>query len=48
MLFSIRRDFRHYFNPLHVYCRLRDIGLGSTGARRLCRAYERFFFRFIP
>jgi len=48
MLFSIRRDFRHYFNPLHVYCRLRDFGLGTARAKRLCRVYERFLYRFLP
>jgi hypothetical protein len=36
---------KHYLNPLHVYCRLRDIGLGKGFASFLCRSYERMIFR---
>jgi hypothetical protein len=36
---------KHYFNPLHVYCRLRDIGLGKGMASFLCRCYEKMIFR---
>jgi len=36
---------KHYLNPLHVYCRLRDVGLGKSQAVFLCRIYERMFFR---
>jgi len=38
---------KHYLNPLHVYCRLRDIGLGKGVASFLCRCYERMIFRPI-
>lgn len=41
----MRRLLVHLLNPLHVYCRLRDCGLGPERARRLCGAYERIFFR---
>jgi len=40
--------FKHYLNPLHVYCRLRDIGLPKAPACFLCRFYERMIFsRYI-
>ena len=35
---------KHYMNPLHIYCRLRDLGLGKAFAAYLCRAYERRVF----
>jgi hypothetical protein len=43
-----RKAFQHVFNPLHVYCRLKDIGLPGFMARKMCRAYERFVFRLLP
>lgn len=36
---------QHYMNPLHIYCRLMDLGLGKGTAMFLCRVYERSFFR---
>jgi len=30
----------HKVNPLHVYCRLRDIGLPEPIARRISKGYE--------
>lgn len=42
------RDFmQHFFNPLHVYCRLKDIGVTGPMAHRVSRAYERYLWRFI-
>jgi hypothetical protein len=35
---------KHYLNPLHVYCRLRDLGLAKSPAAFLCRIYERAIF----
>jgi len=32
---------KHYMNPLHIYCRLRDIGIGNGIAVVLYRNYER-------
>lgn len=34
---------QHRFNPLHVYCRLRDYGLSTRTAIRVSNAYERFY-----
>ena len=36
---------QHYLNPLHIYCRLRDIGISKGTAVFLCRIYEHFMFR---
>ena len=36
---------KHYLNLLHIYCRLRDLGMGKDAAVFLCRVYERSFFR---
>ncbi|MDQ7836722.1 MAG: hypothetical protein RDU24_15185 [Humidesulfovibrio sp.] len=36
---------QHYLNPLHVYCRLRDLGLPSPVARTISNSYERVIYR---
>jgi hypothetical protein len=36
---------QHYLNPLHVYCRLRNLGLAKDPAVMVCRVYERIIFR---
>lgn len=43
----IRHHFQHYFNPLHVFCRLRQIGLQAHAARWFCCTYERYLYRAI-
>lgn len=35
----------HHCNPLHLYCRLCDIGLPAALARLLCAGYERTLYR---
>ncbi|HWR05185.1 MAG TPA: hypothetical protein VN419_14355 [Humidesulfovibrio sp.] len=35
----------HHLNPLHLYCRLRDLGLPTSLARSLTRSYERALYR---
>ena len=40
---------KHYLNPLHIYCRLRDIGMSKGLAMSMCRIYERVVFKyFLP
>jgi len=40
--------FKHYMNPLHVYCRLRDLGVPKGTATVVCRFYEfRVFNKYI-
>lgn len=36
---------QHYLNPLHVYCRLRDLGLPMALARGISSGYERALYR---
>ena len=31
----------HYLNPLHIYCRFREIGIPKKPAIFLCRSYEK-------
>ena len=44
---ELKRRFQHCFNPLHLYCRLRELGLSGIPARRLCAVYERLFYRMV-
>ena len=39
------QKLQHYLNPLHIYCRLRDIGLNMKVAKYLTRKYEKVFRR---
>lgn len=38
---------KHYLNPLHIYCRLREIGMGKEKAVALCSLYERYVFKYF-
>ena len=38
------RLIAHILNPLHVYCRLRDLKIPKHHALRIGRLYERYFF----
>jgi hypothetical protein len=38
---------QHVANPLHVYCRLLDLGLGISVSRRIGRFYEKFLYVFL-
>lgn len=44
---AIRHFLQHQFNPLHVFCRLRNLGLSAMAARSFSRLYERGVYRFI-
>jgi len=35
---------QHYLNPLHIYCRLRDMGITKGAASLLCRIYEQTIY----
>jgi hypothetical protein len=39
---------KHYMNPLHIYCRLRDVGIPKNPAMLVCRVYERTVFKCLP
>lgn len=38
---ELERKIEHHLNPLHVYCRLRDIKIPKSYAMRLCMLYEK-------
>lgn len=38
---------QHHLNPLHVFCRLRNIGIAKTPATFLCMLYERLIFNIF-
>ena len=44
LLESWRYRLQHRANPLHVYCRLMDLGMGPFLSRTLCVIYEKLFF----
>jgi hypothetical protein len=41
---GIRNRLQHIFNPLHVYCRLRAVGLNVDWAVRMSAFYERWVY----
>ncbi|MBW1998201.1 MAG: hypothetical protein JRJ29_09595 [Deltaproteobacteria bacterium] len=43
----LKTGIEHYVNPLHVYCRLRDLGVSKATARLACSAYERSIFKCL-
>jgi len=44
---DLRSRFQHRFNPLHLYCRLRHMGLADHAARSVTGCYERLFYRWV-
>ena len=44
---AFRRFCQHVLNPLHVFCRLRQVGVSGSVARGVCRVYERGLYRFL-
>jgi hypothetical protein len=41
---KMKRELKHLINPLHVYCRLLDLGMGRRLSSRLCHFYEHAIF----
>lgn len=39
--------FFHSYNPVHLYCRLRDVGMEKTQAKKLVRSYEKNIYEGI-
>jgi len=35
---------QHYLNPLHVYCRLVNVGFNTKVAKKIGKVYEKYFF----
>ncbi len=38
---------QHYFNSLHLFCRLRALGVSKRSAIRFCRAWERLVHPYL-
>lgn len=36
-----RAMLQHWFNPMHIFCRLRDIGVPIVWAKKVCIRYEK-------
>lgn len=43
----MKESLRHLFNPLHLFCRLKQCGLSSGPALRVCSVYERFYVQLL-
>ena len=42
------KEFKHISNPLHVYCRVRELGVPKWVACWIIKVYESVFFnRFV-
>ena len=39
----IQNNWQHYLNPLHVYCRLRDLHFSERLALIVTREYEKIY-----
>ncbi len=44
---SVKMYFDHIFNPLHVMCRLKNLGFTLKTARRISIMYENYVFNPI-
>lgn len=42
---TIMDRIRHLLNPLHIYCRLKYVGVSEKAALGICRNYEAYIYR---
>lgn len=47
MVLFFEKWFQHISNPLHVYCRLLDLGLDTVSSKRISIFYEKYFFHYF-
>lgn len=45
-MLHMRRFLQHCLNPLHIYCRLCEVGISKGTAVRVSNLYERYIYRF--
>lgn len=43
----MKTKIQHYLNSLHVYCRLRDVGISKSRALALVSIYERLIKNYL-
>ena len=46
MALILRHHGQHHMNPLHVFCRLKGLGMGSLEAAKWAARYERYIYRY--
>ena len=39
------KETQHFLNPLHIYCRLIDLGLTQKFSTKMCKFYEKHIFK---
>jgi hypothetical protein len=44
---KIRMFFQHNFNPLHVFCRLKEAGVSTIVARKMSMVYEKLLYKMF-
>ncbi|WP_419785106.1 hypothetical protein [Pseudodesulfovibrio sp.] len=44
---GFRCRLQHHLNPLHVYCRLRTLGVDQRTAKMVSACYEKIVYRFV-
>ena len=44
---GMKEALRHFFNPLHVYCRLKERGMEAERAKRICSMYQKVYTRIL-
>ena len=47
MVIKIKENLRHYLNPMHVYCRLVQLGINKARALQVCGKYELIYRRVL-
>ena len=46
IIISRKDSIRHLINPLHIYCRLIDIGVKRSFAKQIVRIYDYLYTLF--
>ncbi|MEF2230219.1 MAG: hypothetical protein V3571_04760 [Pseudodesulfovibrio sp.] len=44
---GLRCRLQHHLNPLHVYCRLRTLGVAHRPAQVVSICYEKVLYRLV-
>jgi len=47
MTLTLKKWVQHISNPLHVYCRLMDLGVKAGSSKRFGILYEKYFYHYF-
>ncbi len=47
MVLFFEKWIQHLSNPLHIYCRLMDMGMNAVSSKRFGILYEKYFYHFF-